>query len=127
MANSVVDEVSNMQARRERAIKASAASHAAARQARAMQSINPAAQTPPQQPSDPMPAPSKAARYEGTGKTDMVAIRGGKARHAAYARVEGGGLLADAAIPAQQESPRDAYSDWNWEPTPTPPPLVEQE
>ena len=134
----MVDEVSNMQARRERAIKASAAAHAPGRQARGRQNaIHPA----PSPPDEPTSLPTHAPRHT-SGKVDLAARGASKARHEAYGKVGGAPALSDVDARAGVggdgrlgqsptgligNTPDTAYSDWNWEPTPTPPPLVEQE
>ena len=110
-----------------------------ARQARTAQqaAIHPA----PSPPDEPTSLPTHAPRHT-SGKVDLAARGASKARHEAYrkdggkaalsdvdarAGVGGDGRLGQSPTGLIGNTPDTAYSDWNWEPTPTPPPLVEQE
>ena len=105
-----------------------------ARQARtAQQAAIHAAPSPPEEPTS---LPTHAPRHT-SGKVDLAARGASKARHEAY-RKDGGKAVTDAPVlegailgqsdlPTAEGLPIDAFGAWTWEPTPTPPPLVEQE
>lgn len=85
-------------------------------------------------PTEPLQAPSRARRYEGTGKSDQAVRRAATSRHQAVQRLGGmaltdagvGELLGHSSSATDLKPPSaDPGSPWRWEPTAEPVSLPE--